>query len=67
LAKKFGFFNSINGDRKYLATDISQAFDVAVSTGLQAIPDSFKIVPNDGMTVKMLPGGCMSLRCVLCG
>lgn len=59
MAKRFGFFNSINGDRKYLATDISQAFNVAVTTGLQAIPDSFKIVPNDGMTVKMLPGGCM--------
>ena len=60
MAKRFGFFNSINGDRKYLATDLSQAFDVGISTGLKADnADNFKIVPNANMQVKMMPGGAM--------
>ena len=59
MAKQFGFFNSINGDRKYLATDISNAFDTTTNNGLKAVQDSFKIVPNENMTVKMMPGGCM--------
>jgi len=60
MAKRFGFFNSINGDRKYLATDLSQAFDVGITTGLKADnADNFKIVPNENMQVKMMPGGAM--------
>ena len=60
MAKRFGFFNSINGDRKYLATDLSQAFDVGITTGLKADnADNFKIVPNANMQVKMMPGGAM--------
>lgn len=57
--KRFGFFNSINGDRKYLASDISDALNVAVGTGLAPIEDSFKIVPNQNMTIKMKPGGAI--------
>lgn len=60
MAKRYGFFNSINGDRKYLATDLSQAFNVGITTGLKADnADNFKIVPNLNMQVKMLPGGAM--------
>ena len=60
MAKRFGFFNSINGDRKYLATDLSQAFDVGISTGLKADnADNYKIVPSANMQVKMMPGGAM--------
>lgn len=61
--KKFGFFNSVNGDRKYLASDISDAFNVAIGTGLASIEDSFKIVLYEKMTVKMKPGGCMIYGC----
>lgn len=60
MAKKSGFFNSINGDRKYLATDISEAFDIGITTGLKADnADNYKIVPNVNMQVKMLPGGAI--------
>ncbi|MCW6112424.1 gp53-like domain-containing protein [Clostridium sporogenes] len=57
--KKFGFFNSINGDRKYLASDISDALNVAIGTGLAPIEDSFKIGANQNMTIKMKPGGAI--------
>lgn len=57
--KKFFFFDSIDGDRKYLASDISKAFGIAIGTGLKPEKDSFKIVPYENMTVKMLPGGAM--------
>lgn len=60
MAKKFGFFNSINGDRKYLASDIAKAFDIGVSTGLKADKeDNLQIVPHENMIIKMLPGGAM--------
>lgn len=60
MAKRFGFFNSINGDRKYLASDITSAFDIGITSGLKADrEDNFQIVPHENMTVKMLPGGAM--------
>jgi hypothetical protein len=63
--KKFGFFNSVNGDRKYLASDISDAFNIAIGTGLASIEDSFKIVPYEKMTVKMKSGGAMIKGCYI--
>lgn len=59
LAKKFGFFNSINGDRKYLASDISQAFDIGITTGLKAEEGNLRVVPYDGMQVQIQPGSAM--------
>ncbi len=59
MAKKFGFFNSINGDRKYLASDISQAFDIGVTTGIKAEEDNLKVVAYEGMQVQIQPGSAM--------
>ena len=59
MAKKFGFFNSINGDRKYLASDISQAFDVGVTTGIKAEENNLKVVAYEGMQVQIQPGSAM--------
>ncbi|AUM96142.1 MULTISPECIES: gp53-like domain-containing protein [Clostridium] len=61
--KKFGFFNSVNGDRKYLASDISNALNVAIGTGLAPIEDNFKIVSYENMKIKMKQGGCMIYGC----
>lgn len=63
--KRFGFFNSINGDRKYLASDISNAFNIALGSGLQPIKDCFKIVPHQNMKLKMKPGGAMIYGCYI--
>lgn len=59
MAKKFGFFNSINGDRKYLASDISQAFDIGVTTGIKAEENNLKVVVYEGMQVQIQPGSAM--------
>ncbi len=59
MAKKFGFFNSINGDRKYLASDISQAFDIGVTTGIKAEENNLKVVAYEGMQVQIQPGSAM--------
>lgn len=59
MAKKFGFFNSIQGDRKYLASDISQAFDIGITTGIKAEEDNLKVVPYEGMQVQIQPGSAM--------
>ena len=59
MAKKFGFFNSINGDRKYLASDISQAFDIGITTGLKAEEGNLKVTSHEGMQVQIQPGSAM--------
>lgn len=59
MAKKFGFFNSIQGDRKYLASDISQALDIGVTTGIKAEENNLKVVAYEGMQVQIQPGGAM--------
>lgn len=57
--KKFGFFNSINGDRKYLASDIADAFDIGITTGLKSEEGNLEVVPYQNMQVKIKPGGAM--------
>ena len=59
MAKKFGFFNSINGDRKYLASDLSQAFDIGITTGLKQEEGNLEVVPYQGMQVQIQPGSAM--------
>ena len=59
MAKKFGFFNSIQGDRKYLASDISQALDIGVTTGIKAEENNLKVVAYEGMQVQIQPGSAM--------
>lgn len=59
MAKKFGFFNSINGDRKYLASDIAEAFGIGITTGLKSEEGNLQIVPYQNMQIKINPGGAM--------
>ena len=52
-----GFFNSINGDRKYDADDISNYFLKLISNGVFATPaNSMQIQATSGMRVKVTPG-----------
>jgi len=59
MAKKFGFFNSINGDRKYLASDIAEAFGIGIATGLKSEEGNLEVFPYQNMQVKINPGGAM--------
>ena len=52
-----GFFNSIDGDRKYDADDISNYFLKLISNGVFATPaNSMQIQTATGMRVKVTPG-----------
>ena len=52
-----GFFNSIDGDRKYDADDISNYFLKLISNGVFATPaNSMQIQAATGMRVKVTPG-----------
>ena len=52
-----GFFNSIDGDRKYDADDISNYFLKLISNGVFATPaNSMQIQAAGGMKVKVTPG-----------
>lgn len=57
---KFGFFNSMSGDRKYDADDISNFFLNLISDGVLANPaDNLKVVQRSGMTVSVEAGYAM--------
>lgn len=57
---KFGFFNSVSGDRKYDADDISNFFFNLISDGVLANPsDNLKVVQRSGMTVSVEAGYAM--------
>lgn len=56
-----GFFNSINGDRKYNAEEMNNPYSRIVSNGVFAKPDGkpsndFQVVSVSGMTVKVSVG-----------
>ena len=54
---KCGFFNSVNGDRKYDADDISNYFLKLISNGVFATPaSSLQIQAAGGMKIKVTPG-----------
>jgi hypothetical protein len=53
----YGFFNSINGDRKYNADDISNYFLKLISNGVFATPASaMQVQASSGMTVRVSAG-----------
>ena len=57
---KLGFFNSMSGDRKYDADDISNFFFNLISDGVLANPaDNLKVVQRSGMTVSVEAGYAM--------
>ena len=54
---KSGFFNSVNGDRKYDADDISNYFLKLISNGVFATPaNSLQVQAVSGMKIKVTPG-----------
>ncbi|MBS4536801.1 hypothetical protein GOQ29_14365 [Clostridium sp. D2Q-14] len=59
MAKKFGFFNSINGDRKYLASDIAEAFGIGITTGLKSEEGNLEVIPYQNMQVQINIGSAM--------
>lgn len=54
---KYGFFNSVNGDRLYNADDVSEFFKGVLTDGIfKWYRDCLEVVPGGGMTVQVLPG-----------
>lgn len=52
MAVRYGFFNSINHDRKYDALDISSIFDGIIEDGVfETIGNIFAITPGIGMQI----------------
>lgn len=64
MAIRCGFFNSQNGDRKYSAEEMNEPLVGLVSNGVivpnedlpGGLTSPLKVVPKDGMTVKVLAG-----------
>lgn len=60
MAITSGFFNSIDGDRKYNAEDIGHYFDKLISSGVYPTPgDSLQVMAGSGMQVRVQPGRAM--------
>ena len=54
---KSGFFNSINGDRKYDAEEMSEIFQGLISDGVyESVGNKLAVRPQDGMTIKIDTG-----------
>lgn len=57
MAVTSGFFNSLNGDRKYNAEQFSALFDGIINDGVFAtIGNAFRVKPSSGNTVTIDPG-----------
>jgi hypothetical protein len=52
MALTYGFYNSLNGDRTYDATQISSMFDGIVTDGIfESIGDAFAVTASTGMNI----------------
>lgn len=57
MSLSYGFYNSINGDRKYNADQMSAIFDGLITDGIFAtIGDAFVTLPGDGLKVNVGTG-----------
>lgn len=57
MSIKYGFFNSVNGDRLYNAEDIGNYFVKLISDGVFPSPENnLQVAPSSGMTVSVAPG-----------
>ena len=57
MAIRYGYFNSVNGDRKYSADDISNYFVKLISNGVFATPsNAMQVQENSGMNVQVSAG-----------
>lgn len=54
MSVTYGFYNSVNGDRKYDATQVSSIFDGIINDGIfMSIGTSLRVRASSGMTVKV--------------
>ena len=59
MAIRSGFFNSVNGDRKYDANRFAEYFASFIGNGVFPDPsDGLQVVANDDMTVTVKAGKC---------
>ena len=59
MAVTYGFYNSLNGDRKYNAEDVSHIFNGIITDGVfSAIGDALMTVAGTGMQVVVKTGKC---------
>ena len=59
MAVTYGFYNSLNGDRKYNAEDISHIFNGIITDGVfSTIGDALMTVAGTGMQVVVKTGKC---------
>lgn len=59
MGQKSGFFNSINGDRRYNADDVGRMFDGIIRDGIFAnYKEAFAVSPGPNLSVKIGPGRC---------
>lgn len=57
MAVTYGFFNSLNGDRKYNADQMSEYFDGLVSDGVyESVGGAMQVLAGTGMTVQVQSG-----------
>lgn len=60
MAIKYGYFNSVNGDRKYNAEDMSEYFDGLITNGVyESIGDKLQVSAGGGMSVNVGTGRAM--------
>lgn len=60
MAIKYGFFNSVNGDRKYTAADIGDFLQGLIASGVyHDSSTSLQVLAAGGMTVEVQPGRAM--------
>lgn len=59
MTQRFGFFDSVNHDRRYNSTDISRMFDGLIRDGIYLnYLESFAVQPAGGMDIWIRPGRC---------
>lgn len=57
MTEKSSFFNSVNGDRKYQASDFAEFFNSLVTNGIFPNPSTnLQVLANDNMTVTVKTG-----------
>lgn len=57
MAVTYGFYNSVNGDRKYNAVQMAQIFDGIIEDGVfNSVGTAFAVTPSSGMVISVGAG-----------
>lgn len=56
MAEFGGFFNSVNGDRKYKSEDFANYFKTFIGTGINPATDNLRVIKVNNTQIKILPG-----------